>query len=186
MSRKKKENDSFGWRRQMCLLIVQPVFFFFALWLCSISLELCLARHHHLSLLWGMAQGNIYDALCTKWVQPFKSPEQLNSSSSHFSSEERLCSNNRTRGVRGATGPGQYLWCFMHQMGSTVQITRATEQQQQQSLLLWTAPLQIQQNRGSRGALLLRTAPSYGAHFIIQRLRATTANLSQARSDILP
>ena len=36
-------------------------------------------------------------------------------------------------------GPGQYLWCFMHQMGSTVQITRATEQQQQ-SLLLWTAP----------------------------------------------
>ena len=85
----------------MCLLIVQPVFFFFALWLCSISLELCLARHHHLSLLWGMAQGNIYDALCTKWVQPFKSPEQLNSSSSsHFSCEQRLCRYNRI-GVPG-------------------------------------------------------------------------------------
>ena len=88
-------------------------------------------------------------------------------------------------------GPGQYLWCFMHQMGSTVQITRATEQQQQ-SLLLWTAPSQERQNRGCQGgatgpgqylwclmhqmgstvqiawateqqqqSLLLRTAPSY-------------------------
>ena len=41
-----------------------------------------------------LAQGNIYDALCTKWVQPFKSPEQLNSSSSsHFSCEQRLHTN---------------------------------------------------------------------------------------------
>ena len=138
----KKENDSFGWRRQMCLLIVQPVFFLRSL---TQSLELCLARHHHLSLLWGMAQGNIYDALCTKWVQPFKSPKQLNSSSSHFSCEQRLRRDDRTGGARVATGPGQYLWCFMHQMGSTVQITRATEQQQQ-SLLLLTAPRLVQIN----------------------------------------
>ena len=82
----KKENDSFGWRRQMCLLIVQPVFFLLRSALArllSTSIACCSQpRHHHLSLLWGMAQGNIYDALCTKWVQPFKSPKQLNNSSS--------------------------------------------------------------------------------------------------------
>ena len=40
-----------------------------------------LSCHHHLSLLWGMAPSSIYDALCTKWVQPFKSPFHLLSSS---------------------------------------------------------------------------------------------------------
>ena len=163
-----------------------------------------------------MAQGNIYDALCTKWVQPFKSPEQLNSSSSHFSCDQRLRRNDRTGVARGATGPGQYLWCFMHQMGSTVQITRVTEQQQQ-SLFLPTAPSQGRQNQGCqeyhwpRAIFMTLYVPNgfnpsnhlsnwtaaavtflgnsknfYGAYFYIQCLRAATANLSQARSNILP
>ena len=57
-------------------------------------LELC---HHHLSLLWGMARSNIYDALCTKWVQPFKSPSSLfldafvPSDFFHFPSNDTVC-----------------------------------------------------------------------------------------------
>ena len=82
--KQKKENDSFGWRRQMCLLIVQPVFFF------SVQLIVLAA----LSSAIGRA------------AAPSSSVSSL------------------------GNGPGQYLWCFMHQMGSTVQITRATEQQQ--------------------------------------------------------